>query len=332
MTLSGLAQLLALLTVGAATLAAQTNEPLVGPARDIAREVFIDPVVFDPLLTLPLATRPQAAIESHGRDVSGTVHVGVRNGDDSYGLTLGGPISHGTGDAAIVDQRAIRGRTFLGVDLTNVIWRPSARPALQQQLGSAGLLRLSPESREAVARTMTTTDAADVPWVVFINFNYKFNRAEYTYTMSPGASPTSETHLNDIASAMVGAQLLARPRDPGLFVGFSYVYSAVFRDADQEHDAQTAPPVKVRSNLLRVEVRRPLVGARIGLNPSWTYDLNSRVTTVDAAAYVLFASIGRGDSRRWARAYAGVRVGHQSEHGGFATIFAGPIFGRSPRD
>ena len=317
--------------MSAGRASAQTAPQLVGPARGIARAALIDPVVFDPLLTLPLSTTPQATIESHGRDVSGTIHLGVRNGDDSYAVTLSGPLSNGDGDRAFIDQRAVRGRTFLGVDLTNMIWRPKAKPALAQQLGSDGFLRLGRESRDAVARTITTTDAVDAPWAVFMNFSYKFSRDEYTYTDRSTSARAAETHLNDIAAALVGAELLVRPNDPGYFVGFSYTYSAVFRDADETEGVQTRPPVKVRANLLRVELRRPLVRARLGIHPSWTYDLNSRVTTVDAATYLMFAPVNPQRTKLSTRLYAGVRAGHQSGPGGwFATAFVGPVFGGKP--
>ena len=320
------------LSAGSADCAiGQTEPPLVGPVRDIARAALIDPVVFDPLLTLPLSPTPQATIESHGQDVSGTIHFGVRNGDDSYGITLSGPLSHGDGDRTVVDQRALRGHTFLGVDLTNIVWRPKAKHALERQLGPEGFLRLSRESREAVARTIATTDAVDVPWVLFINFSYRFSRNEYTYTDASTSALGSETHLNDIAAALVGAQVLVRPDDPGYFVGFSYTYSAVFRDADEVQSVQAQPPVKVRGNLLRVELRRRLASTRLGINPSWTYDLNSRVTTVDAATYLLFRPVDPRRTKIPTRLYAGVRVGYQSASGGlFATVFVGPVFGGRP--
>ena len=309
---------------------AQTEPPLVGPARDIARAAIVYPVVLDPVLTLPLTPSLQAAVESHGRDVSGTVHLGVSNGDDSYGITVSGPLSRGDGTATAVDPRALRGRTFLGFDLTNIVWRPKAKPALERELGPEGFLRLSGEKREAIARTIAGTDAVDVPWVLFMNFSYRFNRAEYTYT-DPSAAPRSETHLNDIAAALVGSQFLVRPNDPGYFVGFSYTYSAVFRESDPDQTVQTRAPVKVRGNLLRVELRRPLASAHLGVNPSWTYDLNSGVTTIDAATYRLFAPVGRPGTKSSTRLYAGVRVGYQrGQDGWFATVFVGPVFAGPP--
>src|SRR4051812_40008021 len=201
---------LVLTAVGAHSAAAQSGAPLVGPARDIARDIFIAPAVFDPLLTLPLNPEPQAVVEAQGQDVSATVHVGVRNGDDTYGITLSAPLSHGDGTAAVGDPRAVRGHTYLGVDLTNVIWRPKASAALEQQLGSAGAFRLTPETRAGVARAIATTDVVAAPWAVFLNFNYRFSSDQYTYAGLSGSGPQQETHLNDIASAMVGLQVLAR--------------------------------------------------------------------------------------------------------------------------
>jgi hypothetical protein len=89
--------------------------------------------------------------------------------------------------------------------------------------------------------------------------------------------------------------------------------------------------MKVRGNLLRVELRVPFVTARLGLNPSLTYDLNSRMKTVDASTYLWLASDHPAHTKSSTRLYAGVRVGYQTGPGGFfATIFAGPLFGGRP--
>jgi hypothetical protein len=310
---------------------AQGEPPLVGPARAIALDELVDPVVFDPLITLPLTPNPQATIEAHGQDVSGTFHLGVRNGDDSYGITVSGPLSRSSNPETTVDPRGLRNHTSLGVDLTNIVWRPRAKPTLEGQLGPEGFVRLSPESREAVARTISTTDAVDAPWVMVFNASYKFSRDGYQYVDPVTLTSRSATHLNDIAAALFGTELRVRPNDPGYFAGISYTYSAVFQEADQIQGLPAGAPTKVRGNLVRLELRRPLLAARLGVNPSYTYDLNSRIKTVDASTYLWLARDHPAQTTSSTRLYAGVRVGHQSGPGGFfATVFVGPLFGGRP--
>jgi hypothetical protein len=310
---------------------AQIEPPLVGPARDIALAELVDPVVFDPLLTLPLTPGPQAAIEAHGSDVSGTFHLGVRNGDDSYGLTISGPLSRGSTPSTAVDPRGLRRHTSLGFDLTNIIWRPKAKPALERQIGPEGFFRLTPENREAVAHAITTTDAVDAPWVLVFNASYRFSRDDYAYVDPLTLSSRSATHLNDIAAALFGTQFRVRSNDPGYFVGVSYTYSAVFQEAGEVQGASTGAPTKVRGNLVRFELRHPFVAARLGVNPSFAYDVNSHVKTVEASTYLWLPSTDAARTKKSIRLYAGVRVGHQSGPGGFfATVFAGPLFGVKP--
>jgi hypothetical protein len=310
---------------------AQVEPPLVGPARGIALAELVYPVVFDPLITLPLTPIPQATIEAHGRDVSGTLHLAVRNGDDSYGITVSGPLSRSGDLGTVVDPRGLRSHSSLGFDLTNIVWRPRARPTLEQLLRPEGFVRLNPESRAAVARAITTTDAVDAPWALVFNASYRFSRDGYSYIDPITRASRSATHLNDIAAAMFGTEFHVRPGDPGYFAGVSYTYSAVFHDADQIQGVRTGPPSKVRGNLLRVELRRPFAAARLGINPSLTYDLNSRVKTVDASTYLWLASDHPAQTKSSTRLYAGVSVGYQSGTGGFfATIFAGPLFGGRP--
>src|ERR1700686_3030954 len=255
---------------------AQVEPPLVGPARDIALAELVYPVFFDPLIPLPLTPIPQATIEAHGRDVSGTFHLAARNGDDSYGITVSGPLSRSGDLGTIVDPRGLRSHGSLGFDLTNIVWRPKARPTLEHLLGPEGFLRLSPESREAVARAINTTDAVDAPWALLFNASYRFSRDDYSYVDPVTLASRSATHLNDIAAALFGTEFHVRPRDPGYFAGVSYTYSAVFHEADQVQGVRTGAPVKIRGNLLRVELRHPFVAPRLGINPSFTYDLNSR--------------------------------------------------------
>jgi len=310
---------------------AQVEPPLVGPARDIALAELVYPVVFDPLIALPLTPVPQAAIEAHGTDVSGTFHLGVRNGDDSYSITVSGPLSRGSDMGTVVDPRGLRSHSSFGFDLTNIFWRPRARPALEHLLGPDGFLRLSPESREAVARAIHSTDAVDAPWALLFNASYRFSRDDYSY-IDPGTlGSRSATHLNDIAAALFGTEFHVRPNDPGYFAAVSYTYSAVFQEVTQVQGVPTGAPAKIRGNLLRVELRHPFAAPHLGLNPSFTYDLNSRVKTVDASTYLWLASGDQARTKKSIRLYAGVRAGYQSGPGGFfATIFAGPLFGGKP--
>src|SRR5439155_10383549 len=127
------------------------------------RAALIYPVVFHPLLVMPLTPGPQAAIDVHGSDIDATVHAALRSGDDSYGVVFSVPLSTGSGKTE-VDPRGLRHHTSLGFHITNIIWRPKAKPALEQQLGAEGFLRLSKEARAAAARTIQTTDAVSVPW------------------------------------------------------------------------------------------------------------------------------------------------------------------------
>jgi hypothetical protein len=256
---------------------AQTG--LSGDARDDARAAIIYPLVFDPLLTLPLTPWPQAVVDVHGSDVAATAHVAVRNGDDSYGILASVPLSSGD-PATSVDPRGLRRHASLGFHLTNIIWHPRER---------AG--------------------EVSAPWALFIHADYRFNRAEYEFTDARTLQRMTDTRLNDTASMLFGAQLFARPRDPGYFFGFSYTYSAVFQGLPAEG------PQKIRGNLLRVEMRRPLAG-RYGVNPSVTYEKNSGVTTIDATGYARARS-----------GYVGLRLGNESTHDGrggfFATAFVG---------
>jgi hypothetical protein len=319
---------LAVCVLLAAPASAQTE--LSGPVRDIARAAIIYPVVFDPLLIMPLTPGPQAAIDAHGSDISGTFHAAVRSGDDSYGVIVSVPLSSvsTSSTATVVDPRGLRNHASLGFHLTNIIWRPKAKPALEQQLGAEGFLRLSDEARAAAARTIETMDAVDVPWAVFINADYRFNRAEYVFADPVTLGRRTDTRLNDTASMMAGVQLFVRPRDPGYFFGFSYTYSAVFSQfgGNASEGLPAEGPTKVRGNILRVEMRRPLVSARLGVSSAFAYEKNSGVKTVDAAGYWM--------PKR--SCYFGVRVGHQSglidgpQGGLFATAFVGSSFAFRP--
>jgi hypothetical protein len=218
---------------------------LSGGSREAARAAIIYPVVFDPLLTLPLTPGPEAVIDAHGSDVAATAHIAARNGDDSYGILASAPIGSGAPSTS-VDPRGMRRHASLGFHLTNIIWHPK--------------------------------NTVSAPWALFIHADYRFNRAEYEFADTQTLQRRTDTRLNDTASMLFGAQLFSTARHPGYFVAFSYTYSAVFQGFPTEG------PQKIRGNLLRVEMRHPFA-KRFGASPSVTYEKNSGVTTVDVTGY-----------------------------------------------
>jgi len=271
--------------LAAAPALAQTE--LFGPERDAARKAIVAPVVFDPLLTMPLTPGPEGVVDIHGSDVAGTFHIAAKNGDDNYGILASAPLS--TADPSTsVDPRGLRRHASLGFHLTNVIWHPKA------------------QNGEIVA-----------PWILFLYGDYRYNRAEYEFADSKTLQRQTDTRLNDTASMLFGAQLFSSSRRPGYFFGFSYTYSAVFSQfgGTASNGLPVEGPTKVRGNLLRIEMRHPFA-RRFGINPSVTYDKTSGVTTVEATGY-----------GRFRREYAGVRLGNESTHDGrggfFATVFVG---------
>jgi hypothetical protein len=314
------------LCLSGAPAAAQTE--LSGPVRDIARAAIIYPVVFDPLLTMPLTPGPQGVVDVHGSDVAATAHIAVRSGDDSYGVIASVPLSS-SDPTTTVDPRGLRRHASLGFHLTNIIWRPKAKPALERELGAEGFLHLDADARRRIADVIETTDAVDVPWVLFINADYRYNRAEYLFADPKTLDTLTDTRLNDTASILFGAQLFVRPRDPGYFFGFSYTYSAVFQQfgGTAANGLPLEGPTKVRGNLLRLEMRRPLGATRYGVIPSVTYEKNSRVTTSDVSVYARFDRRGYSATGNLRGPYVGGRVGNEGQHAGrggvFATVFVG---------
>src|SRR5262249_53013792 len=151
-------------------------------------------------------------------------------------------------------------------------------------------VRLDEAARKRVADLIETTDAVSVPWVLFINADYRYNRAEYVFADPRTLDKLTDTRLNDTASMLFGVQLFARPRDPGYFFGFSYTYSAVFQQfgATAPNGLPFEGPTKVRGNLIRFEMRRPLGATRYGVIPSVTHEKNSGVTTTDVTVYARF--------------------------------------------
>src|SRR5947207_7029396 len=162
----------------AAPAAAQTE--LAGAQRDAARAAIIYPVVFDPLLVLPLTPGPEAVVDVHGSDVAATGHIAVRNGDDSYGILASAPIGAGDPSTTSVDPRGMRRHASLGFHLTNIIWHP--------------------------------TNATDAPWALFIHVEYRFNRAEYEFADARTGQRQTGTRPNETASMLVGAQVFSRRR------------------------------------------------------------------------------------------------------------------------
>jgi hypothetical protein len=280
---------------------AQSALPLEGSARDAARAAIIGPGVFDPLLIAPLQPDPQVVIDASGRDVTATFHGALHNRDDSYGILVSAPIWSGNGTMSPADPRGLQPHPMLGFDLTNVIWRPYRREA---------------------------DPAVIVPWVLFFHASYEFNRSEYVHLDPLTNAAHSEQRLNDAASVLLGTQFLASERDPGYFVGVAYVYSAVFHEAAPVGNVTLEGPSKVRGNLLRVELRRQLPWAHLGFNPSYSYDVVSKDRIFDAAMYVTFPSTDPAARTRW---YVGVRAGGRTGTGAFASVFAGPVFGRRPQ-
>jgi hypothetical protein len=264
------------------------GQELFGADRDAARASILYRVVFAPLIVLPLTPGPQGVVDVHGSDVAGTAQIAVRNGDDSYGILASAPLSTAADPTTSVDPRGMRRHASLGIHLTNIIWHP----------------------RMANGETVA-------PWALFIHADYRFNRAEYEFADAKTLQRQTDTRLNDTASMLFGAQLFSSPRHPGYFFAFSYTYSAVFNQfgGTASNGLPAEGPTKVRGNLLRLEMRHPFAD-RFGFNPSVTYEKNSAVTTVDMTGYA-----------RLRHAYAGVRVGHESERaedgGFFATVFVG---------
>ena len=263
---------------------ASAQTQLAGAERDAARAAVIYPVVFDPLLVLPLTPGPEAVFDVHGGDAAATAHVAVRNGDDSYGILASAPVGTGAPSTS-VDPRGMRRHASLGFHLTNIIWHP---------------------------KNMT-----DVPWALFIHADYRFNRAEYEFADAQTLQRRTDTRLNDTASMLFGAQLFSSAGHPGYFVGFSYTYSAVFdqRGVTASNGLPLEGPTKIRGNLLRVEIRHPFA-KHYGVNPSVTYEKNSGVTTADVTGYVRVRTAHVG-------ARVGNESAHDGRGGFFATALVG---------
>src|SRR5262249_44742758 len=105
-------------------------------------------------------------------------------------------------------------------------------------------------------------------------------------------------------------------------------YSAVFQQfgATAPNGLPFEGPTKVRGNLIRFEMRRPLGATRYGVIPSVTHEKNSGVTTTDVTVYARFDR-GRAATGNQHGPYVGGRAGNESKHDGrggiFATVFVG---------
>lgn len=302
-----------------AFLEAQTaaRPPLVGPARDLARSMLVDPLLFDPLLTTAMTAEPQALVDAHGGDLFAIAHAALRSGDDRYGVRLAAPLARGADEISAADGSRLRPHASLGVDITNIVWRPRTQPPLERLLQAEPYGRLRDASRPAIARAIRDQQGVAAPWAFVFHANYQFNRAEYTYVDSPSGGARADTRLNDTAAVLGGLQFLARGADPGYFAGVGYTYSAVFRSAGDHVAVAAGGPTKVRANLLRIEGRRVWPGRGIGVSPSYSYDVTSGAKIVEAAAY-------------WRRPdgpfYVGARLGYSTAaQSPLATIFAGVV-------
>jgi hypothetical protein len=316
-----------LLLVCASTAHAQ-DVPLVGPARNVARDILLFPVEFDPALLAPLTVVPQGEIEAYGGGLTGSGRAGFRVGDNSYGVTVSGPLSS-VGDAwTPVEPMGLQNHTAVRLDLTNMIWYPKATAALRNVLGPDGFATLTPDQREAVRGLVSTGEGVKASWAVFFNVSYKFSRDDFTYADAPGGQTKTAFHVNDAATATLGAQLFAGHGDPGYFVGINYIYSSIFHDNAAVNGTPIGVPTKVREDTFKIDMRRPLAQGRFGVSPAVSYDLwTNKWTTFEASAYAFIpppAALTNG-----VRFYAAVRAGYKKDGpGSFGSVVFGTLFGR----
>jgi hypothetical protein len=308
----------------AVPLARAQDEPqLVGPLRAIARQVLLAPVAFDPFLLLPMSSTPQAAVATEAGGVIGSARIGFQNGDDSYSIGVAGPLASVDAAPVPTDPRGLHAHAAFGFDVTNVIWRPRAGAGLRATLGSDVQSTLTPADRDAARRLMLEGDGVDAPWAVFFNVSYRFSRDGYNYADAPAGPIRTADHLNDAATVLLGAQIFARHGDPGLFVGVSYIYSAVFVDAPRAGAVPIGAPAKLRADSVRLEVRRPVGQRGFGITPAVTYDTDARLTTIDAAAYAFIQPVA--SAARRPRFYGAVRAGYKQNSGAFASVLFGSV-------
>jgi len=325
---AGLSFCLGVLILTAPAARAQDEVPLVGAARDLAHDVLLFPAAFDPALVLPLTPTPQAAVEAFGGGLVGSAHAAYRNGDDAYGVSVSGPIANVGAAPTPIDPRGLQDHAAFGFDISNVIWRPKATPALRTLLNTDGFAALTPEQRDAARRLIAAGDGVDAPWAVFFNVSYRFSRSAYAFADAPGGPTSTANHLNDAATILLGARFLAHRDDPGYFVGLSYIYSAVFLDAPAVAGTPVGAPTKLRADSVRLDVRRPLGGGRFGVDPAISVDSDTGLKTAEAAAYAFLPS-SAALSPNGVRLYATVRVGYKEGGSGeFASIVIGSLFGR----
>jgi hypothetical protein len=319
---------LILLLVCASDVQAQDEVSLVGPARSIARGELLLPIEFDPALLIPLTVVPQGAVEAYDGGLTGSARGGFRVGDNSYGVTVSGPLSSVGDTWTPVEPMGLQDHTSVRLDLTNMVWYPKATAALRQAIGPEGLARLTPAQSEAARQIIASGEGVDAPWAIFFNFSYRFSRDGFVYADAPGGPTKSAFHVNDAATATLGGQFFARHGDPGYFVGVSYIYSSIFHDSAAVNGTPIGVPFKVREDTLKIEARRPLARGRFGVSPAVSYDLwTNKWTTVEAAAYAFIppsAALTSG-----VRFYAAVRGGYkEGGTGAFGSVVFGTLFGR----
>jgi hypothetical protein len=180
--------------------------------------------------------------------------------------------------------------------------------------------RLDGESQAAVARTLHEPDAVFVPWVVVFNGSYKFATDTYEYLDPATGQHLSPVHLSDVADMLLGVQFGIRPGNPGTFVSWSYNYSSLFRDRED----QIGAPYRLYGTMVRLDVRRPFLLPHLGMNGSWTRESDTHLNLVDADIY------WRSDPPRGIRnrtfLTAGLRIGYEEGRGGgFVGVFAGTV-------
>jgi hypothetical protein len=316
--------------------AAQSAPQLAGSLRDIARAELVDPALFDPRADLPLTAAPQVLVDNRGEDTALKARIGLQWADNNYAVSVSVPLHHRE-LTSFRDRREIPLLT-LGFGITNVIWRPRAGPTLLRQLAPDGVLhlasgepippsipyttvgRLDGESQSAVARTLHEPDAVSVPWVVVFNGSYKFATDTYEYLDPATGQQLSPVHLSDVADMLLGVQFGIGPGNPGTFVSWSYNYSSLFRDRED----QIGAPYRLYGTMVRLDVRRPLLLPHLGVNGSWTHESDTHLNLVDADIY------WRSDPPRGIRnrpfLNAGLRVGYEEGRGGgFVGVFAGTV-------
>jgi hypothetical protein len=256
--------------------------------------------------------------------MTASARIGFQNGDDSYSVSVAAPLARVGAAPTPIDPRGLQAHPSFGFDVTNIIWRPRATSALRNSLGRDASTTVTPAERAAARELMIDGSGVDAPWAVLFNVSYRFSRNEYDYADAAGGATRAAHHLNDAATILLGAQLFARHGDPGVFVGVSYIYSAVFLDASAVAGTPVGAPSKLRADDVRLEMRRPFGAGRFGVAPAVTYDTDARLTSIEAAAYAFLKPTAPAQRERF---YAAVRGGRKDGFGAFASVVVGARLG-----